>query len=276
LASALIALSISCAQTEERKPIVSVDTRSGGSGGSNYLRGSGGSGGSQRSDEAGVGNVESDSGGGGESSGLGGSGTPRGGRGGSNGGLAGADSSVIRDDCSSDADCPGGHCITLSVGFRTCQSTPVEATDCSPNPAQDDCCDSSDCAPGLSCFSTRAFNYNDQTEFNVCTSDACTDDSNCLNNEVCVPKGTLGRPVAFCISAVCHSDADCTEYGAGRCTPMLDECSGGYSTFACAYALPGSCKTNADCSRDAPPFGPGERYCHLGSCTDVLSGTVCD
>jgi len=130
--------------------------------------------------------------------------------------------------------------------------------------------------PGRSCFSTGAFNYNDQSEFNVCTNDGCTSDSDCLNDAIRVPKGTLGRPIAFCISAVCHSDADCTEYGVGRCTPMIDECSGGYWTFACAYALPGSCKTNADCSRDAPPFGPGERYCHLGACSEVFSGTVCN
>jgi hypothetical protein len=179
-------------------------------------------------------------------------------------------------DCSSDVDCAGGHCISLSVGFRTCQTVPVEATECSPNPSLDDCCDSSDCKPGLSCFSTRAFNYNDQSEFNVCTSDTGTSDSDCLNDSVCVPKGTLGRPIAACISALCHSDADCTEYGVGRCTPMIDEWNGGYWAFACAYSGPGSCKTNADCSSDTPPFGPGERYCHLGSCLDVLAGTACE
>jgi hypothetical protein len=281
LAGGLLALFVSCARKAERKPIVSVDTRSGGNGGTGAKGGSSNSSGSSGkhdlpgANDGGVGNVESDPSSGGESGAVGGGDTAGGGRVGG-GGLAGADGSGIPDDCSSDADCPRGHCITLSVGFRTCQSSPAEATECSPNPSQDDCCDSSDCTPGLSCFSTRAFNYDNQSEFNVCTSDECTRDSDCSNDTICVPKGTLGRPIAFCISAVCHSDADCTDDGAGRCVPMIDECSGGYWTFACAYARPGSCKTNADCSSDAPPFGPGERYCHLGSCSQVLAGTICE
>jgi hypothetical protein len=82
-------------------------------------------------------------------------------------------------------------------------------------------------------------------------------------------------PIAYRISAICRSDADCTEYEDGRCVPMLDECGGGYWTFACAYPGRDTCKTNADCSSDTPPFGPGERFCRLGSCTDVVSGTVC-
>jgi hypothetical protein len=67
--------------------------------------------------------------------------------------------------------------------------------------------------------------------------------------------------------------ADCP---GGRCAPMIDECTGGYSTFACAFSGPGSCKTTADCSNDTPPFGPGDRYCHLGSCTDLIQGTDCN
>jgi hypothetical protein len=115
-----------------------------------------------------------------------------------------------------------------------------------------------------------------EAEFNVCTSDACTDDGDCLNHDVCVPAGALGRPVAFCISAACHADSDCIEYPDGRCAPMVNECDGAYWTFACAYPGPGSCRTNADCSKDTPPFGPGERYCSLGACVEQLSGTDCN
>ncbi len=268
----------SCAGTEDRKPITSVDTRfagksgSDGTGGTSGTDGSGGKRPSQGSTNAGKANVGSELSGGGESGGPG-SVDISGGGGAEGGGPASSNGSGVSDDCSSDADCPHGHCITLEVGFRTCQTPPVEATECSPNPSQDDCCKTSDCRPGLSCFSTRAFNYINQPEFNVCTSDECTRDADCLNDELCVPKGALGRPVAACISAVCHSDADCP---GGRCAPMIDECSGGYWTFACAYSGPGSCKTTADCSSDTPPFGPGDRYCHLGSCTDLIQGTDCN
>lgn len=276
----MIALFASCAGQEERKPIVTVAARggSGGKGGSATKSGSatkggaGGTSGSHASADGGSGEMQVDPGGSGGADGLGAGATS----GDAGAGGSGARASGIADDCSTDADCPQGHCITLSVGFRTCQTPPVEATQCSPNPSQDDCCDTSDCATGLTCFPTSAFHFSNQPEFNVCTSDACTTDADCLNDEVCVPKGALGQPVAFCISAVCHSDADCTEYGPGRCTPMINECDGSYWALACAYAGPGACKTNADCSNDMPPFGPGERYCHLGSCSDVIAGTVCD
>jgi len=275
VAAGLVVLFVACGQKGERKPLVSVDSRHAGNGGSG-TGGSGGKGGSGATGGSGTkgGSGGSPSGDGGEVA-VGGTGDA--GSSGSNAG--GGEASSIPDDCTQDADCPGGHCVTLSVGFRTCATAPVEATACSPNPALDDCCATSDCTPGLTCFSSRAFNYSGpsyEQEFNVCTSDGCTRDSDCLNNAICVPSGTLGRPISYCVSALCLGDTDCTELPDGRCTPMVDECDGGYWAFACAYPGFGSCTTNADCSSDRPPFGPGESYCHLGSCTDQIAGTTCE
>jgi hypothetical protein len=192
---------------------------------------------------------------------------------------AGAAAATVPDDCEADEDCPGGECVeVLPDGFRSCRLPVPVIMGCSGSP-EDECCAPDECATG-SCYSSDWFPWfgpDRPPTFNLCTKDTCAGDSDCLNDgEVCVESGTLGHPIRQCVSALCHSDGDCTDFPGGRCVPMADECYGGYWGFACTYAGPGFCRTNADCSRDQPPFGVGESYCSIGSCQTVLAGTICE
>lgn len=187
-------------------------------------------------------------------------------------------------DCATDADCHGTSCVELwAGGFRTCATSPEEATQCTGHP-KDECCSSADCAKG-DCFTLHSPYDAPGEAYNLCLADLCSSDADCDQFDVlyrCAPPNTFGFPMRHCIQRTCAQDEDCVERGAGCCAPVEDDCRRPDATtwwvlLECVYA--DGCRRNADCSQDEPPFDVGESFCDplMASCSTILQGTLtCD
>lgn len=173
----------------------------------------------------------------------------------------------VLGDCHSDADCPGGHCVPLVPGgFHVCQYVPVPVTSCDPSGpvhGSDQCCTTADCSadggaggtcylqPALDCRSLHRLPQNE------CMVDECQNDNDCINadpanpdpNQACVAGGTIGS-VRSCITAYCHTDADCTAETGGHCVLTGNTCCHQMNQLACTYPSDG-CRANVDCTSPA-------------------------
>ncbi len=170
----------------------------------------------------------------------------------------------VLGDCTSDANCPGGHCVALVPGgFHVCQFAPVPVTSCDPGGpthGPDECCNTTDCSadggaggtcylnPPLDCHSLHRLPQNE------CMTDECQNDNDCIDASgdppdpdlACVAAGTIGS-VRTCITAYCHTDADCTAEAGGHCVLTGNTCCHEMNTLACAYASDG-CRADVDCA----------------------------
>ncbi len=120
-----------------------------------------------------------------------------------------------------------------------------------------DCTNDSQCADGGvngRCTVTGAFLF--------CTFDACTTDSDCGPNALCICGAPLpdseGRDPNECVAAACHVDSDCGP--GGYCSPSPNPCSfpshsatnyanafGYYCHAATELCTAGECVNDSDC-----------------------------
>lgn len=176
----------------------------------------------------------------------------------------GTGTSMQSGDCDTDADCaPNGHCIELSPGgFRVCQFPVPEATTCS-EPANDECCDSTDCAAPSKCYLgpiVPSCGGPQILPHNQCATDLCSAGS--CPGGLCAPAGTVNNAVMTCIASACSKDTDCTAHAGGICATYVDPCCNATTGLACIY--PGiNCRTSADCGNDS--------YCGI----DASGAPVC-
>ncbi|MFO0613997.1 MAG: hypothetical protein U0414_15500 [Polyangiaceae bacterium] len=156
-------------------------------------------------------------------------------------------------ECHSNADCPGGTCVEVNVGFKTCQYPVDEATTCD-NPGMDACCNSSECKANEKCVRTPVKPVCagiPQPEFNTCASDECASDADC-NGGVCAPAGTFGNKVNACLPAQCSGV--CGLETMAPCAIVRDPCCNTAIGFFCIH----ECNKNEDC--------PGG-YCEIDQAT---------
>lgn len=172
---------------------------------------------------------------------------------------AGDDEGGPHGDCQTDADCGGKPCVPLTKGgYKVCLSFPVEATICPTGGAGDECCASADCATtnAGACYSGADLQYCGQwfpSALNRCVKDACQSDDDCSSPlssapGICAPAGAFGHPKRACLTALCHTDADCTAKAGGACLLIgnHDCCTlPAPEGLGCAY--PGDCVHDADC-----------------------------
>lgn len=175
--------------------------------------------------------------------GGGGSGTGAGSQGGGGGGTG-----KNSGDCDTDADCGGGQCVEISPGgFRVCKATFEEAMNCV-SMDFDQCCQTSDCDPGFTCFPWPATPYCGGAapiEHNECMKDQCTSDAEC-GGGICAPTGTMANKVRVCVQASCKLDTDCTAENGGICPVVYGSCCQEPVGLFCVY--PGNgCRKNSDC-----------------------------
>jgi len=163
--------------------------------------------------------------------------------------------------CAKDADCPGGHCVELTVGgYRVCSYPPPAPEQCTngPSPADECCgtCASGTCTLQTSCGGAFIMPHN------VCAASDCTVNADCGANGVCLPTG-VGSPYArTCMTSnECLHHSDCVAAPDGVCALVgtigpLQQCApwgcpGGSATqvangLACIYGS--DCSDDADCS----------------------------
>lgn len=168
-----------------------------------------------------------------------------------------------KSECDSAADCPGGACVEVNLGYRICQYLPVEATAC-PGSGLDECCDSSACANGEKCFAAPLVPFCGGVQVephNECGADRCTTDDDC-DEGVCMPAGTVGNAVAMCVSAACGGLL-CGQESLSSCALVREPCCNGPLGFMCIDQSTG-CQNNAECD---------EGYCDAGVCVD--GGPIC-
>lgn len=158
-------------------------------------------------------------------------------------------------DCTSDAQCNGGQCVAITPGgYEVCAQEPPEATSCS-SPGLDQCCSTADCKGMGKCYSTTALancGGPAMAPYNLCVADQCTDDASCAGSlsdvpMLCLPAGVFGFVARFCLTAYCHTNADCTAQPGGACVPIRSSCCGTPVGIACVY--PGGCSDDADCGQ---------------------------
>lgn len=173
-------------------------------------------------------------------------------------------------DCDSDADCPpDGTCVELTPGgFRVCKFPVPVATACT-DPMNDQCCDSTDCDPGETCFPGPLLPHCGGPQIlphNQCGEDQCS--SPFCDVGLCAPGGTVNNKIAVCLTALCYLDTDCTAHAGGICATYTDSCCNAPTGLFCIY--PGiNCRSDADC--------PGG-HCALnegGSPTCMPGGAPC-
>ena len=152
--------------------------------------------------------------------------------------------------CSTNADCPGGYCISGTCQFvsqpgeDTSSSVPECTSDADCTAQEGGRCDAGDCVyetvdpsacnvdadcdEGTCNLSTHECEVANPCEGGCDDGDPCTQDS-------CGDEGCLNEPVPGC----CQTDEDCDD--GDDCTE--DTCLGG----GCAYAPLGCCTTDEDC-----------------------------
>ncbi|MCC6213713.1 MAG: hypothetical protein IT376_02510 [Polyangiaceae bacterium] len=136
-------------------------------------------------------------------------------------------------------------------GWHICTSVPQEVTKCNGS-SGDECCDSTECSDGDKCYEgpeTPRCGGIIGWGGNVCASDLCTSDSSCsAEGDVCVPKGSWGFPIRFCLPASCRVDADCGLYEGGYCAVIHEPCCGNPAKLGCVYPTKNGCHESSDCS----------------------------
>ncbi len=128
------------------------------------------------------------------------------------------------DECTSDADCSPNSCYLLTEEFGVCSTEQQEVEQCSeaggitPYPADQCGCGGLSCAEDEVCVGRTFFCSCEPAETNVCVPRACEAASDCADTEVCMPPSFIG---ARCLTARCHSDAECTDGPDGRCAALI-------------------------------------------------------
>lgn len=133
----------------------------------------------------------------------------------------------------------------------------------------DECSSNRDCRehPGGVCTSTaNPTGY----QANICTYDVCSATRPCAEpGTICVPGGIWTRN-AYCATAACSSNADCTAGAGGRCAPLparrachryFGECP---RQFACVYDDSPCSDTRACPSLTDEDGDEREQFCALG------------
>ena len=64
--------------------------------------------------------------------------------------------------------------------------------------------------------------------------------------QVCVPAGMFGSAIAFCMTAGCLKDKDCTAHPGGICAPVKQSCCNAMAGLYCVYPDKG-CRDDGDC-----------------------------
>jgi hypothetical protein len=191
---------------------------------------------------------------------------------------AGLPPGALGGGCQTDADCGGGTCGPIAPGgYRVCLAVEPETTSCTGQlDPGNQCCSSADCTPGK-CYSTDSFpscGGPAQPHENLCLSDECTTDDECVSGadifaQLCAPAGFNGSPVRACFTAYCHTDADCTAQPCGACVPITGPCCDFPTGLGCVY--PGGCTTNAECPSGSacvldPMTGTATCTTNVGTC----------
>lgn len=177
-------------------------------------------------------------------------------------------------DCASDADCPGGRCVPITVGgYAVCSIIPPEATSCM-TPGADECCTTNDCPPAEKCYPPGAMAHCGLPGVpgNTCSVDECVNDDNCAHTgapSICAPAGAWGQPARTCLTAYCKTNEECTAEPGGLCTTVENTCCKVPIALACVY--PGGCHKASDC-----PDAGGGASCALDMQTGrgVCAGPV--
>lgn len=189
----------------------------------------------------------------GASAGSGGTGIGGSGAGGTGAGGTGTGGDVNSGDCDDASDCGGEECIELSPGgFRTCASSPPEATECDAEPPMDDeCCVTADCVEGA-CYDFSMLVHcggPQPASYNVCVVDRCSSDGDCGSTpqspSMCTPAHVFGSPIRSCLVAFCQTDADCTASAGGICAPIENPCCSWPQGLGCVY--PDGCRDQQEC-----------------------------
>ena len=153
-------------------------------------------------------------------------------------------------DCISDSDCgEDGKCIRVPDqpgGYWTCKAKVEEATmSVSPN---DECTTSADCAnlgENCGCYTVEEC-YDQCMLYNKCICDECEKDSDCSEDEICVPGGVWGFYRNTCVKVSCKTSYDCTEGSEPQCLPFFDPCIGTLLGKYCTYRE-SECRRDEDC-----------------------------
>lgn len=129
-----------------------------------------------------------------------------------------------------------------------------EAVECPTNfPDTNPCCGT--CPDGMIC--------NTQGEIACTCTTACTNDSQCMPNELCL----CGQTAGTCVPALCKTGADCPD--GQSCTSWDTTLGCLYLQFACTTPAD-TCSGNADCSATPNLFcavqADGHRECVPGGC----------
>ncbi len=192
---------------------------------------------------------------------------------------AGADAendvSVIlaHGDCSVDADCPSGECVSVNgeaAGWHTCRVLPVDPVGCemTGGPGDPECCAAAECTTqvGGACVETPIFYCGGAApQFMLsCLYDECGPDLACGEGLTCQPAGVFGEPVARCVSFKCSANADCLDGTNGECLPFFSPCNNRFIGTHCAYEE-SPCKVDSDC-KDG---GVNQQYCSPNEGTTV-------
>ncbi|MBI4700258.1 MAG: hypothetical protein HY744_03660 [Deltaproteobacteria bacterium] len=156
-------------------------------------------------------------------------------------------------DCKDHSDCPASSCVELTkCGFRVCTKPWPEANACSP-PGPNECCASKDCPDkGAKCFKgdPKPLCCGETVDVNHCVADACSKDADCNAQGdimVCIPGGTMGRPMASCVEAPCKLDSDCKAEPGGICAPVTKTTCDRPVGLYCVYYPSDGCRSDADC-----------------------------
>jgi len=185
------------------------------------------------------------------------------------------DVSVIlgHGDCSVDADCESGECVSVNgdaSGWHTCRVLPTDPVGCEMTGELGDpeCCAATDCTgpTGGACVETPIFCCGGAApQFQLsCLYDECGPDNPCANEQTCQPAGVFGEPVARCVAATCVNNEECTDGTNGECLPFFSPCNHRFIGTHCAYDE-SPCKTDSDC----PNAGPNQQYCSPDGDTTV-------
>jgi hypothetical protein len=154
----------------------------------------------------------------------------------------------------------GGTCAPVTPGgYKVCLNPPPEATKCNPMEpgVMDQCCTSADCKGGTKCYLDSWLSQCSgpvMVPENQCAADQCMSDAMCgggqAGPQLCAPAGAFGAPVRVCVTAFCHTDADCKAKPGGVCVPVSQPCCQTPGGIGCVY--PGGCRKDSDCgSMDA-------------------------
>ena len=191
----------------------------------------------------------------------------------------GGDGNVVnrRDECSSDADCAGGRCLSLPESenaTRYCVVEPqipqISCDAVTELDSMNECCSDGDCSANLSGGVCASFSYGycggpPPPEANTCRYHGCSADVDCGPGHECMPAGVFGEVIRTCTRVDCRADVDCTARSGGECRPMTVGPCATLAGFFCTYS-DDPCREDADCRST---FGRGD-------CVPTDEGTRCE